>query len=422
MQSTKSNHQINVSARNFSLFRAIFGLLMIPQVLHLTPFIHELAKSTFVFHYPYLSFIEAYSHELIDALQGGAIIGAVLLAIGILPRVGAGLFLLCFGYLFLIDITFYNNHYYLWCLLAVLFMLADTHKSISITDLVKNKTDKLISINTYMVFGLMVSIVYFFAAVVKINGDWLQGYPMRLMVAARGYPSPDALGYLLSYGGLLFDAVMPFILWRKPKAWYVWVPYFAFHGSNYFIFNIGEFPLVMMGAWLLYLPLAQLNLATLKTAFKNLFQPNAIGITYAAFFVFNLLFPLRFLLVEGNVAWHRQGYYFSWRMMLNNHEPLNFQYNVVMPERNDSYAVRFDKLVTFRQYSNCFHDAYNIWSLAQKLKKDAQRKYKTDDVRVYCTALITLNQHPPRLLINDKVDLGKVEYHLYKENSFINKF
>ena len=72
-----------VSAINFSLFRLFFGLLMIPQVINLVPHIHDLATSTYVFHYPYLWFIEAWSHELIDVLQYISLAAAILLAFGI---------------------------------------------------------------------------------------------------------------------------------------------------------------------------------------------------------------------------------------------------------------------------------------------------------------------------------------------------
>ena len=166
-----------VSATNFSLFRFLFGMLMIPEIIYLVPFLHDLSNSTFVFHYPYLSIIEAYSHTLLTVLEGIALIGAILLALGILARVGALMFLVSFGYLFLIDMSNYNNHYYLWCLLAFLFAVADIHQSISIIDVLKRRTNKKMSILNYVPFALMVSIVYFYGAVVKINPDWLEGYP-----------------------------------------------------------------------------------------------------------------------------------------------------------------------------------------------------------------------------------------------------
>lgn len=410
-----------VSATNFSLFRFLFGMLMIPEIIYLVPFLHDLSNSTFVFHYPYLSIIEAYSHTLLAVLEGTALIGAILLALGILARVGALMFLVSFGYLFLIDMSNYNNHYYLWCLLAFLFAVVDTHKSISIIDVIKRRTNKKMSILNYVPFALMVSIVYFYGAVVKINPDWLEGYPMRIFTTSRNYPYPHVLAYVMSYMGILFDGSMAFVLWRKPKAWYVVIPLLVFHLTNYFVFNIGSFPLVMLATWFIYLSLSTFSFGQLYQLVKNNFRFSARQLLIALFFAFQIIFPLRFLLMDGNVAWHRQGYYFSWRMMLNSSEAKYFQFFVDIPDKNYKYAVDFQKLLTYQQYFYTYNDPYFIWSLAQKLHKDAQKKYGSKQVKVTAKATISLNQHAAKDLINDTVNLAQMPYYLYHNNSFINK-
>lgn len=416
-----TDHFPMVSAVNFSLFRFFFGLLMIPQIINLVPDIHDLATSTYVFHYPYLWFIEAWSHELIDALQYISLTVAILLALGIVPRIAALIFMLSFGYLFLIDMSFYNNHYYLWCLFSFLFAVADTHLSISVIDVLKGRLDKKINITNYAVFGFLVSIVYFYATIAKINGDWLQGYPMRLMTAARNYPFPELTGYIMSYGGILFDGAMSFILWKKPKTWYVVLPYFAFHLTNYFVFNIGIFPIAMLAVWLLYLVLAQYPIAKIFLSIKKEYKLSSRYLLYSLFFTFQILFPTRcYLFIPGNPAWHRQGHYFAWRMMLHNHEPEFFQYYVEFPDNEDNnYHIQFDKLLTYRQLCNTFNDPYFIWQLAQKLKKDAVIKYHTNNVKIFCQSVVTLNQHPMQSIIVETIDLGQTPYHFFTPNNFI---
>lgn len=406
-----------IEARSFSIFRLLFGLMMIPQIQSIVPSIHGLADSTFVFHYPYLSFIEAYSHELIDQLAAIGSLGALLLAFGIFPRIGALLFLVTFGYLFLIDMNFYNNHYYLWCLIAFLFVCSDVQQSISIIDVIKKQTNKTIDVSNYWIFAILISIVYCYGGLVKINGDWLQGYPMRMMAAARKYPAPDIVGLFMSYAGLLFDLFIWVLLWKKPKALYTIIPYLVFHGSNYFVFNIGEFPLVMLAAWFIFLPLPQAN------PFKGYINFGGVR-KYAlyTFFAFQLIFPLRSLLVGGNVAWHQQGYYFSWRMMLNNHELVDFQFFVEIPDKNDKYAVDFRKLLSFRQFAGTYHSPLSIWQLAQKLKNDAKTKYNSTNVHVFCRSIITLNQHTPKALIDESMDLTQSEFKLFSKNDFITNF
>lgn len=395
---------------------------MIPQVISLLPHIHALSQSTFVFHYPGLNFIEAYSHQLIDILGVVAVTGAVLLAIGIFPRLGAALFMFSFGYLFLIDMSFYNNHYYLWCLFAFLFTIIETNRTISIIDLFKKNIDKKIQVNNYITFALMISIVFFYGGTAKLNFDWLQGYPMRLMTASKKFPFPDLTGYVISYTGVIYDLVMPFLLWRFARSILLIIPYITFHFINYFIFNIGEFPLVMIAAWLLFIPISNLKQSELIFSFKTMFKSNIKGIVLSIFFLFQIIIPMRALAIGGNVAWHRQGYNFSWRMMLNNYEPKYFQFLVNIPQKDLSYHVDFEKLLTYRQFYHLYHDPLMIWQLAQKLKKDAQLKYKANDVRVYCKAFVQLNQHPEKPLIDETKDLANTKYNYFTKNTFVNSF
>lgn len=406
----------------FSLFRFLFGILMIPQVLHLVPQIHDLANSTIVFHYPYLNFVEAYSHELLDFLQYSSIFGAVLLALGIFPRLSAALFLISFGYLFLIDKSYYNNHYYLWCLVAFLFAILKTNQSINIFDVFRGDKEKILPPKVILAFCLLFCIVYFFGGIVKINSDWLQGYPMRLMTASRGISNPDFWGYFLSILGLLFDLFIPFLLWFKPKKWYVILPYFIFHVTNYFIFNIGEFPLVMMAAWPLFYAMDSFDKKSLLRDFFTIRHRDFAHLVLVFFFLIQLLLPLRSFIVPGNVAWHRQGYDFSWRMMLNNYEVSYFQFKVEMPELNDSYFVDFSKLVTYRQFYHAYHDPYMIHTMAQKLKLDAQRKYRTENIKVFCNSNVKLNQHDFKQLVHPEIDLGKQPYFYFSTNKFISSF
>lgn len=406
---------------NFSLFRLFFGLMMIPQVLGLLPFIHELSNSTIVLHYPYLNWVEAYSHGLIDILGYTAILGAFLLAIGLLPRIGAVLFFVCFSYLFLIDISFYNNHYYLWCLISFLFIVVDLSNSINIKDVWKrNIINKEIAYSSILPFKLLITIVYFYAAIAKMNPDWIQGYPPKIWLNTEGFSNSELLGLMMAWLGLVFDLVISVGLWCRPTKWYVVLPYFAFHTANMFLFNIGMFPPVMMAAWLLFLP--PIAIGSVVEIIKNGVYTGMQKYVLFLFFIFQILFPLRFLFMENKISWHRQGYYFAWRMMLDNYHVKDFQYKVVTKNPNNEYFVQFDKFITYRQFQNTYNEPYSIWLIAQKLKRDAITKYKTKDVSVYCRSIIELNQHKAKSLTIDTVDIGKTEYKIFRKNNFVTTF
>lgn len=412
---------LNNATLLFSIFRAVFGILMVEQILSLVPYVYDLQNSHIVLHYPYLSFIEAYSILLIDILKYTSIIGAVLLAIGIFPRIGALLFLFAFGYLFLIDMSWYNNHYYLWCLLAFLFVVVDTQNSYSIVDIIKKRKPNEISNLAIQSFKILISIVYLYAAFVKINPDWLQGYPAALWFENRGYENPKLWGLFISYSGLFYDLLMPFLLWTFPRKIWVIIPYFVFHISNNFMFNIGMFPFVMIAAWLLF-AIPNLQFSKLFNEFKTAIVLQTVRLCIILLFiVFNIVFPLRFLMYEGRTSWHRQGYYFSWRMMLDMYKSKNYMFKVVIPSKNINYLVDLKRLMNERQYANSFKDPYMIWHIGQILRNDAREIYNVDnnDIEIYNFSTVKLNQHPYKLLVNNSINISNTKYYMFTINKFI---
>ena len=70
------------------------------------------------------------------------------------------------------------------------------------------------------------AIVYAYAALAKVNGDWLQAQPLKMWL--RGREELGAFGRLLehdwapwvaSYAGLLLDLlIVPGLLWRRTRA------------------------------------------------------------------------------------------------------------------------------------------------------------------------------------------------------------
>ena len=66
---------------------------------------------------------------------------------------------------------------------------------------------------------MQIFIVYFYGGIAKINPDWLRGEPMRHWLQnSSDFPvvgpflTTELAAYLFSYGGLLFDLLIGFIL------------------------------------------------------------------------------------------------------------------------------------------------------------------------------------------------------------------
>ena len=105
-----------VDAAPIGLFRLLFGLLMVVEVLRY--WAHGRIARYYIEPTFFFSFVEGIrpvggAMYLIFVLMGAA---ALLLAVGYYYRAASALFFVLYTYTFLLDKAQYNNHYYLICL------------------------------------------------------------------------------------------------------------------------------------------------------------------------------------------------------------------------------------------------------------------------------------------------------------------
>jgi vitamin K-dependent gamma-carboxylase len=193
--------------------------------------------------------------------------------------------------------------------------------------------------------GLLV-VVYTYAAIAKVNEDWLRAEPLRkwLVIPYKFFPLletfiyRESVAYALSYGGLVYDlAVGPMLLFRR-TFWLAVAMTMFFHISNKLLFNIGIFPIFMIAStsfffdpsWpriliamlrrLVNLPvhsLPKLGASWRDTKPRSLTCKNWLVLFgISAFLLLMVLIPLRCYTYPGTTAWHEYGHKFSWRMKL----------------------------------------------------------------------------------------------------------
>ncbi len=185
---------------------------------------------------------------------------------------------------------------------------------------------------TVLVIKIQLSIVYFFAGLAKLNYDWLiEAQPLSIWLAPHtNLPVIGELmdeqitAYLFSIGGALFDLSVPFLLWSKKYRPYAYILVVVFHLLTALLFPIGMFPFVMIVSTLIFFSpeFHQKTLSLLGDKFYTKKEETAIKTSknltrvFLLFFVFQLVFPFRYLLYDQNLYWTEQGYRFSWRVML----------------------------------------------------------------------------------------------------------
>lgn len=124
------------------------------------------------------------------------------------------------------------------------------------------------------------------------------------------------------------------------------------------------------------------------------------------FFLFQILFPWRYLLYPGNVFWTEEGYRFSWRVMLmekagtatffvkdaktgREGEVVNSEF--LNPHQEKQMAMQPDMILQFAHF----------------LKKHYEQGGMSDPA-VRAEVYVTLNARPSKLLIDPNIDLTKL--------------
>ncbi|MCI0746752.1 MAG: HTTM domain-containing protein [Verrucomicrobia subdivision 3 bacterium] len=337
---------VPVDIASLVVFRVLFGLTMLVEAGRYLgmDFIGEYYVKP-KFHFTYYGFdwvkpwpgIGMYVHF---AVLGAAALGVLL---GFWYRLSATLLFVTFTYAFLLDQAYYLNHFYLVSLLCLLMVVIPAHRAGSL-DAWRAKQMNSSTAPRWVLALLLaqLSIVYFYAGIAKLNGDWLRGEPFRSWLAP--YAQTPVLGLfvgnewgvqLFNYGGLIFDlAIVPLLLWKRTRVLaFVWAV--TFHLLNAILFSIGIFPWLMIAATTLYLrpdwprllwakvkarfnssTVQRFNDSTLQPFNPSILQRRVAISLISAYLAIQLLVPLRHLLYPGSVHWTEEGHRFSWHMKL----------------------------------------------------------------------------------------------------------
>ncbi len=317
-------------------FRVLFGALMLGSTIRFWAmgWIEEhFVEPRVHFHYFGFDWVEPLPAWGMYAVHAAMILASLGVAVGFRYRISAFVLALCFTYCELIDLTWYLNHYYFVSLVSWLMVLLPAHGALSV-DAARNPAIARSEVPRYVMLLLQVqlSLVYFFAGWAKINHDWLlEALPLRIWLPAHDdlpligwtfrYP---LTAYLFSWAGMLYDAFIPLLLWVRFTRPWAFAAVVVFHLLTGLLFQIGVFPVVMICLTTLFFSaewhqrLQRLFVGRMvQVAEVKWVSPPRWPLALAGIYLcFQLLFPWRYLLYDGNLFWNEEGYRFSWRVML----------------------------------------------------------------------------------------------------------
>lgn len=422
---------------SLGLFRIIFGLVMLVQIVRFKPYIlHTLPNSRFHFKYDLFTWVDFLPPGLMSAVLVLLIVAASFVVIGLFSRISSIVLFLGFSYIFLLDQGHYNNHFYLFILLSFLLCFSNADKWGSVRAWLDPEYAAS-PIPYWQIFMLQaqIFIVYFYGGIAKLNPDWLAAMEMKLWLPGKSdiafidsFLSSDFGAYFMAYTGLIFDLCIGFLLfWKKTRAWAL-IPVFIFHLSNHFLWNIGLFPYAMIGTTgIFFAPdwpqkwLNKLFKSSKESAVRSRTPNYGLGrkaaiLVLSLHFAFQLLFPLRRYFYGGNTAWHGQGHLFSWRMMMGDQvDQVRIRFNT--PDMGYQYVSIYD-YISNRQLMKCTRTPKNYLKFAHALA-DTLRAGGIAEPEISMEIYKSVNGRPWQLLIDPELNLAKVEYSAIRKADWI---
>jgi len=405
----------------------------------------------------------------------GLLLGAIGIFLGWRFRFHAWLFCVSWFYIFVIDVSKYNNHYYLILLLAILLAVTGSHRWLSL-DARRSQTLKsdVLPYWQLFLFQFQVFILYFYGGIAKLHPKWIDGTIMTSLMSGVGehpilwFLASPTIVFFWTYMGLAFDLLVGFFLFWKPTRKWALLSCVFFHLFNEFVLfssqvtqsTIGMFPMMGLAMCLFFVDremflsfflrvrdvfdrlLRQMGIETRGSKFSIrdfAVQKSAYGksdrwvLTFVGLYMgVQVLLPFRSCLFPDSL-WTREGFLFAWTMKMSTYSKQNFiRFTVKDAVSGFSWDVDVREHLTYFQYQKMCHSPYMAWLYAQYLSdlyaqdKDLQYAWKLrrmttlPDPQVYVTKSgVSLHSFTTQPLISPDVDLAHVTYSYWRHNEWI---
>ena len=427
------------SAAPLAVFRIGFGLMMLYSIMRF--YFMGWIEKVYInpkFHFKYYGFewipdLGEFTYILFFICA----ITSIMITLGLKYKLSIILFFCSFTYIELLEKTVYLNHYYFISILSFLLIFLPLNAAFSFDNLLSNTKETKVPRWTIDCLKLLLAIVYIYAGIAKINTDWLiEAMPLKLWLTSK-YDLPIIgeyfmqqvwVHYLMSWGGMLYDLSIPFLLLFKKTRKFGFFMVVFFHAFTRVLFPIGVFPIVMIISSLIFFDEKFhtriinfiKNLLLKFFRFKKREKFNVVSkstskitaVIVFAFFIIQLIMPLRHMMYPGNIMWHEQGYRFSWRVMLM--EKIGYSTFKIEQENGTYFYVKNeDHLTSYQEKQMSFQPDF-ILEYAHYLGEFYKKK-GVDNIKVFADSFVSLNGRKSQRFVDPDINLLEIK------DSFRNK-
>ena len=372
------------------------------------------------FSYPGFAWVRAWPQPWMTVHVTAMGVAALSLALGYRHRLATALFFVLLTWIELIDRTLYINHYYWLALTALLLVALPASNRCSIAALRRGPLD--VPRMAVWLVRFQVGMVYVFAGLAKLNGDWLlRGEPLDTWLGARtdvpllgGLLGVSAVAIALSWAGALFDlTIVGWLSWHRTRP-YAYAVLVAFHLVTWLLFpNIGVFPLVMTLSALVFFPPDWPAHIARRVRWLRIAPIDGLGVAKrripswafgaATLYVAAMVaLPIQSSL-HTDTAWSGDRYQFAWRVMLTE-KAGTADFRVVEPRSGDTWIVDAPYGLTVRQQAVMATDPALIVQAAHMIETEL-RSAGHGNVAVHADAWVAYNGRPHQRWIDPSVDL-----------------
>lgn len=382
-----------------------------------------------VFQFKYLGFewVQQAPDAVMYFIFGLGTLLSFLFIIGLWFRVVSILLFLSYTYIFLLDVSYWNNHYYLYVLFLGLFCFTQAHQQLSVDRYIFRFSRKKIHNWQYFVFQFQIGVVYFYGAISKIqNPDWFSGISTRNILNSsfekNGFEISENtfefLVQLLAHGGFWYDLLIVPMLWYRRTFWVGVGLSICFHLPNHMILNIGSFPWAMIGSLVLFYPLSKYENSSVITKGKKQLTIALVSV----FVTFQMLFPLRHMFIEGSVFWTSEGKVGGWHMMSGSTVVVVERFYLVEKDDNgkilSSNEVEVSNYLNEKQIRTLGKWPYLVPQFCVFLQREAEIA-GFRNIEIYAKAVVSRNGKAFKHILDPDVNMCEQIPSAWKHNQYV---